>query len=214
MYSEIPEEQSTPPPQEAFLPVESTEEILSQDFEEAPVVTEKPAEKPQQEQQEEVITPQENTQPVEEVQPPPEPEPRKPDPRAMYPGRRDTDATGSEGVTQGEGNQGSPTGSTESDNYAQGLGGRGIRADLAGRNPVSLPKPEYNAKVSGTVVVRIRVNREGKVISAEPGVKGTNTLNESLLEAAKKAALKARFNASSDAAYTQAGTITYHFVLQ
>ena len=215
MYSEIPEEQSTPPPQEAVIPVESTEEIISQDFEEAPVVTEQPAEKPRQEQQEEVITPPENTQPVEEVQPPPDPEPRRPDPRAMYPGRRDTDATGSEGVTQGEGNQGNPTGSVESDNYAQVLGGGGgVNFNLRGRNPVSLPKPEYKAKESGTVVVRIRVNREGKVISAEPGVQGTNTLNESLLEAAEKAALKARFNAKSDAAYTQQGTITYHFVLQ
>ena len=55
---------------------------------------------------------------------------------------------------------------------------------------------------------------DGKVISAEPGYKGTNILDENLLEAARKAALKARFNASSDAAYTQAGTITYHFVLQ
>jgi len=50
--------------------------------------------------------------------------------------------------------------------------------------------------------------------TAEPGYKGTNTLDESLLEAARKAALKARFNAKSDAAYTQTGTITYHFVLQ
>jgi TonB family protein len=132
----------------------------------------------------------------------------------MYPGRKDTEAPGSEGVTQGEGNQGSPTGSTESDNYAQGLGGGGINFSLAGRNPVNLPKPEYNAQVSGTVVVRIRVNREGKVISAEPGVKGSNILDENLLAAAKKAALNARFNAKSDAAYTQAGTITYHFVLQ
>ena len=38
--------------------------------------------------------------------------------------------------------------------------------------------------------------------------------DETLLEAARKAALKARFNSKSDAAYTQAGTITYHFVLQ
>jgi len=63
-------------------------------------------------------------------------------------------------------------------------------------------------------VVRIRVDREGKVISAEPGYKGTNILDENLLEAARKAALKARFNAKADAAYTQTGTITYHFVLQ
>jgi TonB family protein len=58
------------------------------------------------------------------------------------------------------------------------------------------------------------VNRDGKVISAEPGVRGTNILDENLLEAARKAALKASFNAKVDAAYTQQGTITYHFVLE
>ena len=215
MYSEIPEEQSTPPPQEAVTPVESTEEIISQDFEEAPVVTEKPQEKPQQERQEEVITPPEDARPVEQVQPPPpEEEPRKVNERALYRGRRDTDATGSEGVTQGEGNQGSPTGSPDSDNYAQGLssGGGGINFSLAGRNPVSLPKPEYNSQVSGTIVVRIRVDRDGKVISAEPGQRGTNIADENLWESAKKAALKARFSKADDA--IQVGTITYHFVLQ
>jgi len=70
MYSEVPEE-STPPPQEAVTPTESTEEIISQDFEEAPVVAEKPQEKPQVEKQEEVITPEEVTKPVVEEQPPP-----------------------------------------------------------------------------------------------------------------------------------------------
>jgi TonB family protein len=216
MYSEIPEE-STPPPQEAVTPSESTEEIISQDFEEAPVVVEKPQEKPHAEKQEEIIAPKEEVKAVvEEQAPPPEPEPPKVIERALYKGRKDTDATGSEGVTHGEGNQGSVTGSPDSDNYADGLstGGGGINFTLAGRNQVSLPKPEYNADVAGTVVVEIRVNRDGKVTNAVPGVKGSNTLNESLLEAAKKAALKARFNAKSDAAYTQAGTITYHFVLQ
>ena len=215
MYSEIPEE-STPPPQEAVSPTESTEEIISQDFEEAPVVTEKPQEKPQADKQEEVITPEEITKPVVEEQPPPEKEPPKVNERALYKGSKDTDATGSEGITEGEGNQGSITGSPDSDNYADGLssGGGGINFSLAVRNPVSIPKPEYNSQVSGTIVVRIRVNRDGKVISAEPGVKGSNILDETLLEAARKAALKARFNSKSDAAYTQAGTITYHFVLQ
>ncbi len=216
MYSEVPEE-STPPPQEAVTPTESTEEIISQDFEEAPVVAEKPQEKPQVEKQEEIIAPKEEVKPVvEEQAPPPEPEPPKVNERALYKGRKDTDATGPEGVTQGEGNQGSPTGSPDSDNYADGLssGGDGINFSLDGRNRVSIPKPEYNAHVSGTIVVRIKVNRDGKVTSAEPGYKGTNILDESLLESARKAALKARFNAKSDAAYTEAGTITYHFVLQ
>ena len=41
------------------------------------------------------------------------------------------------------------TGSPDSDNYADGLstGGGGINFSLEGRNPVSLPKPEYNAQV-------------------------------------------------------------------
>lgn len=216
MYSEIPEE-STPPPQEAVTPTESTDEIISQDFEEAPVVAEKPKEKPPVEKQEEVITPKENVKPLEELQPPPpEEEPPRINERALYRGRKNTDAAGSEGITEGAGNQGSITGSPDSDNYASGLstGGGGINFSLAGRNPVSLPKPEYNTQVSGTIVVRIRVNRDGEVISAEPGVRGTNILDENLLEAARKAALKARFNSKTDAAYTQAGTITYHFVLQ
>jgi len=62
----------------------------------------------------------------------------------------------------------------------------------------------------GKVVVKIRVNREGVVTYAEAGAPGTNTLNKDLLEAA----LKARFNNSPDASYTQQGTITYHFVPQ
>lgn len=215
MYSEIPEE-STPPPQEETTPTESPDEIISQDFEEAPVVAEKPQEKSQDIKQDEIITPKEEVKPVaEEQSPPPEPEPPKVNERALYKGRKDTDTTGSESNTKGEGNQGSVTGSPDSDKYAKGLsGGGGIDFSLDGRNPVSLPKPEYNVQESGTIVVRIRVDREGKVISAEPGVRGTNITNENLWEAAKKAALKARFNSKSDAAYTQAGTITYHFVLQ
>lgn len=120
----------------------------------------------------------------------------------------------SEGITEGEGNQGSITGSPDSDNYLDGLGGRGIHFSLTGRSPLSLPKPEYNVQEDGKVVVKIRVNRDGIVTYAEAGAQGTSTLNKELLEAARKAALKARFNRSADSPFTQQGTITYHFVLQ
>lgn len=137
-----------------------------------------------------------------------------PSERELYTGRANTEVTsGSEGITEGNGNQGSLSGTPDSDNYVDGIGGRGINFSLEGRNPVSIPKPEYNVQEAGTVVVTIRVNREGIVTSAEAGASGTNTLNKELLEAAKKAALKARFNSSPDAAFTQQGTITYHFVL-
>ena len=211
MFSEIPEE-APPPPREASTPAESTEEIISQDFEEAPVVEDK----------EEVIQKKVIDTPVKEVvadseetPPPPEEKPPVLNERALYKGRANADETsGSEGITQGEGNQGSPGGSPDSDNYLEGLGGKGIDFSLDGRNPVSIPKPEYNVQESGKVVVRIRVNQEGIVTNAEAGVQGSNILNKELLEAARKAALKARFNPSTTAAYTQQGTITYHFLLQ
>jgi len=213
MYSEILE-QAPPSPQEASTPVESTEEIISQDFEDAPVV------EAQEEVQQEKVkdTPAEEVvAEAEETPPPPEEEPPKVNERALYTGRANTDKTsGSEGITEGEGNQGSITGSPDSDNYLDGLssGRGGVDFSLAGRNPVSLPKPEYNVQEAGKVVVKIRVNQEGIVTYAEAGAQGTNTLNKELLEAARKAAMKARFNRSTDAAYTQQGTITYHFVLQ
>ena len=211
MASEIPQ-QSPPPPQEAATPVESTEEIISQDFEEAPSVE---PEKEVIEQKEVIKKPvEEVVAEKEETPPPPVKEPPKVNERALYKGRADSDNTsGSEGVTEGEGNQGSPNGSTDSDNYREGMGGEGFNFSLAGRNPVSIPLPDYNVQESGTVVVTIRVNREGVVTSAEAGARGTNTLDKDLLEAARKAALKARFNPSPDAAFTQQGTITYHFVL-
>ncbi len=223
--SRIPEE-SVAPPREEVTPAEGTEEVISQDFEEAPAVEQQQSSQTEQQttqaEQQSAQTPpspdrEETEEPVEENPPPPAEEPRELDQRALYQGRsNENDQADAEGITEGEGNQGSITGSPGSDNYSNALstGQGGIDFSLSGRNPVSLPKPEYNTQVSGTIVVRIRVDREGNVISAEPGVRGSNILDESLLEAAKKAALKARFNSDPDAAYTQSGTITYHFILQ
>ncbi len=209
-YSER-QEQNLPPAQEARVPTESEEEILAQDFEEAPVVEAKQEVK--QEERKETPVAETVTKTEETTPPPVEEEPPKVNERALYKGRSDETST-SEGVTEGEGNQGSPGGSPDSDNYLEGLGGKGINYNLKGRNPLSLPKPEYNVQEAGKVVVRIRVNRDGIVTHAEAGAPGTTIPNKELLEAARKAALKARFNRSEDAAFTQQGTITYHFILE
>jgi TonB family protein len=85
---------------------------------------------------------------------------------------------------------------------------------LSGRNPESLPKPEYNYQVEGKVVVEITVDKYGNVTKAVAGVKGSTTLNENLLKAAKKAALNAKFDRDPKAPAYQKGTITYYFRLQ
>jgi colicin import membrane protein len=119
----------------------------------------------------------------------------------------------SQGVTYGGGNQGSPDGSPGVNRYGNG-GGSGNTYNLSGRSLVGgLPKPDFPGNEEGTVVVEITVDKYGKVTQAVPGVKGSNTMNPSLLAAAKKAALSARFNTDNNASAFQKGTITYHFVL-
>jgi len=121
----------------------------------------------------------------------------------------------SEGDTGGSGNQGYVTGDPNSKNRSgSGLGNSGNGFDLKGRSLVGrLPKPQHNSNKEGIVVIRITVDRNGIVKSADFQMKGSNTQDRELVANAKAAALRAKFNADKNAnAYAQ-GTITYHFQL-
>jgi colicin import membrane protein len=125
--------------------------------------------------------------------------------------------TAGQGNSQTTGNQGDPTGSVDSKNQGPGGGqGAGISYSLSGRNVVGgLAKPEYAVNDYGDVVVTITVNKDGDVISAVAGAKGTTTTDSRLWDAAKKAAMTAKFNkvTSTDSPVYQKGTITYKFRL-
>ncbi|MCD8313448.1 MAG: energy transducer TonB, partial [Bacteroidales bacterium] len=86
-------------------------------------------------------------------------------------------------------------------------------AKLQGRKPVNgyLPKPAYRGQNSGTVVVNIKVDNYGKVISATVSTEGTTVTDKSLWQAALNAAKETRFNTTMDAPPSQEGTITYIF---
>lgn len=136
---------------------------------------------------------------------------------AFSTGKNDSaNSSQSEGVTSGKGNQGSENGSVDSKNHGKGngLGNKGISFSLKGRNPKFLPKPEYNLQLSGIVVVEVTVDQYGNVVKSNPGIKGSTTLDATLLNAAQKAALKAKFDVKHNAPAYQKGTITYHFILQ
>ena len=100
--------------------------------------------------------------------------------------------------------------------YGEGsaTGTEGISYDLAGRQAMSLPKPTYDIRSEGIVVVEITVDRNGKVTKAVPGVKGSTTLEEYFLRVAREAAMSAKFDRKPDAPVIQKGTITYHFILR
>ena len=98
-------------------------------------------------------------------------------------------------------------------NDGVGIGENGDAYQLGGRNVEFKPKPVYQNQVEGKIVVLITVNRDGDVIHAIPGVKGSTTLNKQLLEKAKDAALKTKFNSKANAPSNQQGRIIYHFTL-
>ena len=112
--------------------------------------------------------------------------------------------TGNPKAPKGEANTASGTGSgldLVSGNLDKGLEGRGLVG--------ALPKPDYMVNVTGKVIIDVTVDAAGRVTSAEFHAQGSTTSNATLVEAAKRAAMKARFTES--ASFVQGGMITYLF---
>ncbi len=88
-------------------------------------------------------------------------------------------------------------------------------ARLEGRSVVGhLARPAYNIQKEGKVVVRIAVDQNGKVIEARPGADGTTVTDKTLWNAARIAAMQAKFSKTTDVTkMKQYGTITYIFKL-
>jgi protein TonB len=180
--------------------IESTEEIITQSLVETLVVE-------KTEQKKKVIKKEEpKEQVIEEKKP-------KVNKKALYPGNKKTKTT-SEGNKKGDGNQGSIDGDPNSEVYeGGGIGKNGTAYRLGGRKVEFKAKPIYNLQVEGKVVVIITVDRLGNVISAIPGAKGSTTLNKKLLQRAKTAALKTKFDPKQTAPTNQQGKIVYLFSL-
>ena len=180
--------------------IESTEEIVTQSLVETPVVE-------KTEKKKKVIKKEE---PKEEVIEEKKPEVNK---KALYPGSKKTKTT-SEGNKKGDGNHGSIDGDQNSEVYeGGGIGKNGTAYQLGGRKVEFKAKPIYNLQVEGKVVVIITVDRLGNVINAIPGAKGSTTLNKQLLQRAKTAALKTKFDPKQSAPNNQQGKIVYLFSL-
>ncbi len=133
--------------------------------------------------------------------------------KALYPGKKQNNSN-SQGISERQGDQGSQDGDPNSNAYTGGgIGTNGVAYQLGGRTIAEIKKPNYDSQQQGKVVVTIRVDRNGKVISATPGAKGSTTTNAYLYSKAKEAALKTTFEANTDAPEIQVGTIIYNFKL-
>jgi len=120
-----------------------------------------------------------------------------------------------EGETDGFSDQGEFDGDPYSTMYysQKVRGGQGVGYGLGGRNLQINGKETQDCNESGTVVVRIVVNRKGEVISAKPGVKGTTNSHPCLLKPAQNTALMHRWYPDSDAPEKQVGFVVIEFKL-
>ncbi len=105
---------------------------------------------------------------------------------------------GNSGDGQGDGQKANPVGHGQYTGNSWSMNGREIIG--------ALPRPSNDFKQEGRVVVEIRVNANGDVISAKP--KGGNVNDKHTIQLAVDAAKRAKFSKGNSEVV---GTITYNF---
>ncbi|MFS4448963.1 energy transducer TonB [Maribacter sp. 2307UL18-2] len=124
-------------------------------------------------------------------------------------------ASGSEGDDDRAGDKGQPGGDPYATSYygspgsGSGTGGYGLN----GRSLVNKGKVKQECNEEGRVVVKIIVDKNGRVVSATPGVKGTTNNSPCLLDPAKKTAFLHKWNLDSNAPSQQIGFVVVNFKL-
>lgn len=204
-------------------PIEENEVIEESTVEEAveaveeEVVTQEESEISVPESNEEVVNevtedPKQVEQQVE-AEPEPEPEPQIDEQLQNVLGAWDeaenTDSEGSQPGTTG--NEGIESGNPEGKGT---FGGNGSSFELGGRSMISGPKMGEKPTEEGKVVLNIWVDREGNILRTSQNLKESTTVSQYLFNLANKAAKRAKFNPSPNAAPQQKGKMTFIFILR
>lgn len=136
------------------------------------------------------------------------------------------------------GNKGNKNGTPNSDNY--GMGGKGKKGtgtgasgsngtgdngdgnlpnsggysyNLKGRKLLDKPNLNDESQIEAKIVIKIQVDRNGRVVDAEV-TRGSSMTAGLLVEKAKKAARELRFSEKKEAPESQEGTITFNLKLK
>lgn len=129
--------------------------------------------------------------------------------------KSDGTASGSEGDDDSPGDKGQIDGNPYANSYygQPGSGDGGLGYGLKGRGKATFKKQKQDCNEEGRVIVRIVVNRDGRVVEATPGVKGTTNNASCLLTPAKKIALSHKWRPDPKAPSKQIGFVKIDFKL-
>ena len=195
-----------------------TETAVTQDIVDAVALPDEPEKSKPEEVKPPEPTPTPEPVKPEPIKPKPVDEP-KPQPSSRLTGAltstsqtaKSQPSTGSgQGKTTGGGDLGKPTGSLGS--QGEGLGGNGNSGNyqLGNRIAQVMPEPTYDCAGEGVVIVKVYVNRSGKVVKVEGGQRGT-TAPSCLIKRAETAAKLTTWEGDPSAPELQTGSITYRF---
>ncbi|MCD0489048.1 energy transducer TonB [Pedobacter sp. MC2016-14] len=129
---------------------------------------------------------------------------------ALYKGKANKGTGGGDGTGTTPGNQGSVNGDPLSNQYGEGGSGFG-ETQIALRRFTNLVTPNDDGQKTGKIAVRISINKQGIVINAVPGVKGTTLSDKDLWQKCKAAVMGAQLNQSDSAPDVQVGVVVFNF---
>jgi len=128
-------------------------------------------------------------------------------------------SNGTDSGSEGDDNKAGDKGQLNGDPYAPvyagtpGSGGGGNGYGLGSRKMITRKIVKQKCNEEGRVVVAIKVDRNGKVIKAEAGVKGTTNKAQCLLIPAKETAMSYKWSNDSKAPKEQTGFVVINFSL-
>jgi outer membrane biosynthesis protein TonB len=209
------EEQQYTPPKAVATEKEDVKDPATDDKDpDAPEIKKPPVTKPEATK---VAEKTEVKKTVKKAEPVVNPTPAPPRPKALMKSNQgagtggndaDTYKKGSgEGVAGGKGDQGKPGGDPNSKNYeggGRGNSGVSISRGLEGRRVVRVPSFQDDFNENAKVAVDVRLDGNGKVISATYQPRGSTTSQSNLKAIAIRTVLQTQFNAGAGESF---GTI-------
>jgi len=129
---------------------------------------------------------------------------------ALYKGKANKGTGGGDGTGAVAGNQGSINGDPEAPNYGEGGSGFG-ETPIDIRKFVGLVLPQDDGQKTGKVAVRLKIDKNGNVLDATPGVKGTTLNDRELWQKCKDVVMRARVEKSETGSDVQIKVVIFYF---